>query len=121
MLPSVALLSLLAAAPCAVVATPTNPVKDVNPFIGKNYYANSHYSKELQETKAAFLKKGDVLNAARVTTVQRTGTFVWVSNVAGLSGIDTAIAEARRTRKQQMLQLVLYDLADRDCSAGDSA
>lgn len=121
MLPSVALLSLLAA-PLAVVAQPT---KDVNPFLGKNYYANSHYANELAETKAAFLKKGDALNAARVTTVQRTGTFVWVSDVAGLSGIATAISEARqeqrRTRKQQIVQLVLYDLPDRDCSAGDSA
>ncbi|OBT54740.1 hypothetical protein VE04_04981 [Pseudogymnoascus sp. 24MN13] len=101
MLPSVALLSLLAAAPFTVVATPTTPTtppKDVNPFLGKNYYANSHYSKELDQTKVAFLKKGDLLNAARVTTVQRTGTFVWVSNVAGLSGIDTAIAEARAER-----------------------
>lgn len=121
MLPAVALLSLLAA-PLTVVAHPT---KDVNPFLGKNYYANSHYANELAETKAAFLKKGDALNAARVTTVQRTGTFVWVSNVAGLPGITTAIAEARqeqrRTRKQQIVQLVLYDLPDRDCSAGDSA
>lgn len=123
MLPSVALLSLLAA-PLAVSAHPSPP-KDVNPFVGKNYYANSFYANELKETKKAFLKKGDLLNAARVTTVQRTGTFTWVSNVAGLSGITTAITEARaelrKTRKQQIVQLVLYDLPDRDCSAGESA
>ncbi|KFX97298.1 hypothetical protein O988_04927, partial [Pseudogymnoascus sp. VKM F-3808] len=109
MLPSVALLSLLAA-PLAVSAHPSPP-KDVNPFVGKNYYANSFYANELKETKKAFLKKGDLLNAARVTTVQRTGTFTWVSNVAGLSGITTAITEARaelrKTRKQQIVQLVL--------------
>lgn len=122
MLPSVALLSLLAAAPLGVAAQSSN---GTNPYLGKNYYANSHYANELEETKAAFLAKGDVVNAARVTTVQRTGTFVWVSNVAGLSGISTAISEARleqrRTRRKQIVQLVLYDLPDRDCSAGDSA
>jgi cellulose 1,4-beta-cellobiosidase len=125
MLPSIALLTLLA--PLAAIAHPTttSTTKDVNPFLGKNYYANSHYANELKQTKASFLKRGDFLNAARVTTVQRTGTFVWISSVANLSLITTSIAEARLdallTWKPQIVQLVLYDLPDRDCSSGDSA
>jgi hypothetical protein len=121
MLSSTVLLSLLA--PLLTLAHPGN--RDVNPFLGKNYYANSHYAQELETAKAAFLARNDTLNAARVTTIQRTGTFVWVTSVSGLSNIPSAIAEARaeqrRTRKPQIVELVLYDLPDRDCAAGASA
>jgi len=97
---------------------------DVNPFLGKNYFANSYYAGELNQTVKAFLAKNDSLNAARTRTVQKTGTFVWITSVSGLSNIKTTIdearAEQRRTRKQQIVELVLYDLPDRDCSGGES-
>lgn len=97
---------------------------DVNPFAGKSYFANSYYAGELEETIAAFLAKNDTLNAARVRTVQKTGTFVWVTSVAGLSNIGSTIAEARKvqkqSRKKQIVELVLYNLPDRDCSGGES-
>ncbi|TVY12807.1 1,4-beta-D-glucan cellobiohydrolase CEL6B, partial [Lachnellula arida] len=98
--------------------------RDVNPFLSKNYFANAYYAGELNQTVAAFLAKNDSLNAARTRTVQGTGTFVWITSVAGLSNtqstIDAARAERQRTRKQQIVELVLYDLPDRDCSGGQS-
>ncbi|KAH6663053.1 1, 4-beta cellobiohydrolase [Halenospora varia] len=98
--------------------------KDVNPFVGKNYFANSYYAGELEQTIKSFLAKNDTLNAARVRTVQKTGTFVWVTSIAGLSNINTTIAEARaeqrKTKKKQIVELVLYNLPDRDCSGGES-
>ncbi|KAK0119372.1 hypothetical protein ONS95_010823 [Cadophora gregata] len=111
-----------------VSAAPKWPIKpnttDVNPFLGKNYFANSFYASELKETIATFLAKNDTLNAARTRTVQNTGTFVWVASVAGLSNIESTVKEARaeqkRTKKKQIVQLVLYDLPDRDCSGGES-
>lgn len=51
----------------------------VNPFHGKNFYANSIYAKKLEATISTFLSSGDVTNAKRVNTVQRTGTFTWLS------------------------------------------
>lgn len=99
--------------------------KDVNPFEGKNYFANSFYAGELNATVSAFLARNDTLNAARTRTVQKTGTFVWVTTVSNLGLINTTIKEARaeqrKTGKKQIVELVLYNLPDRDCSAGDSA
>jgi cellulose 1,4-beta-cellobiosidase len=105
------------------VSAPPIPI-DVNPFEGKTYYVPSSYAAKLNQTVNAFLAQNDTLNAARTRTVQKISTFVWVSSVSGLTGIDTAITEARaamrKTRRQQIVQLVLYDLPDRDCSGGES-
>lgn len=119
-------ISLLAGLSCALLATaaPTT-ANDVNPFVGKQYYANSKYAAKLDQTVKAFLTQGDTLNAARTRTVQRTGTFVWISSISNLPDIDLAISEAReakrKTGKPQIVELVLYNLPDRDCSAGESA
>jgi cellulose 1,4-beta-cellobiosidase len=98
---------------------------DVNPFLGKNYFANAHYAGELNQTVASFLAQNDTLNAARTRTVQKVGTFVWITSVASLSNIDTTIAAARAeqwaTRKPQIVELVVYDIPDRDCSGGQSS
>jgi len=118
--------SLLAGLSAVVVVTayPKAPI-DINPFVGKNYYANSHYAGELDQTLKAFLAEKDYLNAARVRTVQHTGTFLWITTVSAIPDIATAIKEARAVKKKtgqpQIVELVLYDLPDRDCSAGASA
>jgi cellulose 1,4-beta-cellobiosidase len=97
----------------------------VNPFLGKTYFVNPYYADELNQTIAAFLAKNDTLNAARVRTVQKSiGTFVWVTSVSGLGLLNDTITAARKvqhhTGKQQIVELVLYDLPDRDCSGGQS-
>jgi len=98
---------------------------DVNPFQGKTLFAPSSYAAKLDETIAAFTAQNDSLNAARARTVKTIGTFNWVSNIAGLKSIPKVIAEAReaqrKTNKKQIVGLVLYNLPDRDCSAGESA
>jgi cellulose 1,4-beta-cellobiosidase len=105
-------------------AFPWSTATDVNPFLGKNYFANSNYARELNTTIAAFIAKNDTLNAARARTVQNIGTFVWVTSIAGLANINTTISEARalarKTYKPQIVELVLYNLPDRDCSGGQS-
>lgn len=106
-------------------AAPKPTANQVNPFLGKSYYANSNYAKELAQTVKAFLKQGDLTNAGRTVTAALTGTFVWISSVSNLPLIDQAIKEARAeqalTGKPQIVQLVHYDLPDRDCSAGASS
>lgn len=97
-----------------------------NPWIGKDRYVVQSYGKKLDETIAFFLSKNDTLNAARTRTVQRrVSTFTWITSRSALPGITTAIGEARAqkksTRKRIMVGLVLYNLPDRDCSAGESA
>jgi cellulose 1,4-beta-cellobiosidase len=96
-----------------------------NPFEGKVLFANPEWAAKLERTHQAFVHKSDFENAYKVRTIQNIGSFVWVSNIAGLSNIDGAIAAARSKQQttgvKQIVGLVLYNLPDRDCSAGESA
>ncbi|KAL2158310.1 hypothetical protein VTH06DRAFT_4631 [Thermothelomyces fergusii] len=100
---------------------------DVNPFKGKVQFVNPAWAAKLEQTKQAFLARNDQVNAAKTAKVQETSSFVWVSRIADLSNIDNAIAAAREAQrkskspKRQIVGLVLYNLPDRDCSAGESA
>jgi cellulose 1,4-beta-cellobiosidase len=98
---------------------------DVNPFQGKTQFVNPKWAAKLDQTLRSFLFKGDILNTLKTFKVQHTSSFVWVSKIADLSNIDDAIAAARKaqkwTGKKQIVGLVLYNLPDRDCSAGESA
>lgn len=96
-----------------------------NPFEGKKLFANPLWAEKLEPTFTAFKAAGDDTNAAKVRGIQKTGNFVWVSDRAGLKNIDAAIEAARAEQAKsgvdQIVGLVLYNLPDRDCSAGDSA
>lgn len=127
MLYSTILATLTAASLAAAAPTKGNGngTGDANPFLGKTHFVNPTYAAKLEETIATFLARNDTLNAARTRTVQDISTFVWVTTVSGLSNIDDAVKQARavqkKSKKKQIVQLVLYDLPDRDCSAGESA
>ncbi|KAI9166353.1 1,4-beta-D-glucan cellobiohydrolase CEL6B [Paramyrothecium foliicola] len=96
-----------------------------NPFIGRKLYVNRAYAAKLEETFDHFIAANDTLNALKTRTVQETGSFVWISSISGLGELDRAISAARAEQRQggvkQIVGLVLYDLPDRDCSAGESA
>jgi cellulose 1,4-beta-cellobiosidase len=96
-----------------------------NPFEGKKLFANPEWRAKLERTHQAFVQKSDFENANKVRTVQGLGSFVWVANIAGLSNIDAAISAARSAQQttgvKQVVGLVLYNLPERDCSAGESA
>ncbi|KAJ4365135.1 1,4-beta-D-glucan cellobiohydrolase cel6b [Neocucurbitaria cava] len=117
--------ALAGAASAAPKPSPAASNVTVNPWIGKDRYIVQSYGKKLDRTIAAFEAKNDTLNAARTRTVaQKISTFTWVTTRAGLTGITTAITEARaqrKGRKKVIVGLVLYNLPDRDCSAGESA
>ncbi|KAK7928636.1 hypothetical protein PG985_005634 [Apiospora marii] len=96
-----------------------------NPRDGKKLFADPAWSEKLNATHDSFVSQGDTTNAAKVRSIQDIGSFVWVSNIASLPNIDAAIESARAAQKAtgtpQMVGLVLYNLPDRDCSAGESA
>ncbi|CAI6331696.1 unnamed protein product [Periconia digitata] len=127
-----AVLTALAASASAVPApahylVPRNETNTtVNPWAGKDRYVVQSFGKKLEQTISAFNAQNDTLNAARTRTVQKKiSTFTWITTRSGLSGITTAIQEARAqaeiSGKRVMVGLVLYNLPDRDCSAGESA
>ncbi|PGG96144.1 hypothetical protein AJ79_09710 [Helicocarpus griseus UAMH5409] len=100
--------------------------QDANPFEGRQLFVNPTYAESLETTKASFTQAGDTENAGKVQFVQeRVGTFVWVSNIASLGNIDEAITSARATQEstgqEQIVGLVVYNVPDRDCSAGESS
>ncbi|TFK21513.1 cellobiohydrolase [Coprinopsis marcescibilis] len=118
-------LQLLAAAlaftPCVLSAPRPAPGGDVNPYVGKAPFANKAYAAKLEETIRYFRDQKDHVNAARTKTVQGIPTFAWVSSTANIPDIKPLIRDAltlqRRTGKKQLVQIVVYNLPDRDCSA----
>ncbi|KAI1881310.1 hypothetical protein JX265_000136 [Neoarthrinium moseri] len=125
-----ALLTLCAAATASAAPQWSRPYRrandtGVNPFEGKKLFANPAWAKKLDQTYEAFVSQNDNTNANKVRVIQDIGTFVWVSDRAGLKNIDDAITAARAEKAasgvDQIVGLVLYNLPDRDCSAGESA
>ncbi|KZT41730.1 exoglucanase 3, partial [Sistotremastrum suecicum HHB10207 ss-3] len=108
----------------AVLPRTTNG-NDKNPFLGKSFYANSNYAKEVQQSINAFLKKGDLANAARARTIAETGTFYWLDTTAKVPTISTIVEEGILSEilhlQKTTFQFVVYNLPDRDCSAASSA
>ncbi|KAI4602982.1 1,4-beta-D-glucan cellobiohydrolase cel6b [Pestalotiopsis sp. 9143b] len=131
MLPTTLLILCAAAAVSALPHWPQPPRRllangtDTNPFAGKKLFANPTWATKLNTTLNAFVEQGDEENAAKVKAIQDIGTFVWITDRAGLTNIDSAIASARAAKAatgvDQIVGLVLYNLPDRDCSAGESA
>lgn len=96
---------------------------DINPFDGKKLFVNPSYAEKLEQTLETFEAAGDTVNAEKTRAIQDIGTFVWISDIASLSNIDNVIEDARaaqaETGETQIVGLVLYNLPDRDCSAGE--
>lgn len=102
-----------------------NTSSGVNPYLGKTQYVNPAYAEKLEETIEAFLSSNDPVNAAKARTAQTTSTFVWIASTQNLPELDTAIEGARAAQKESntpvILNVVLYDLPDRDCAGGESS
>ncbi|KAG9249804.1 endoglucanase-6B [Emericellopsis atlantica] len=107
------------------VPTPIVSRDSSNPFVGRKLSINHSYAASLEATFEAFIEEGDELNARKTRTVQGLGTFQWAPAISLLANLDTAISAARAEQNQggvpQVVGLVLYNLPDRDCSAGESA
>jgi cellulose 1,4-beta-cellobiosidase len=115
------MLSVAALPPVPPAQPPTPPSKDVNPYIGKSAFPIPGYAGKLEATIQYFKDQKDFLNAARTKTVQNIPTFTWISASKDVGSIATLAKEAlkkqRLTRQKQLVQVVVYNLPDRDCSA----
>ncbi|EEY17006.1 endoglucanase-6B [Verticillium alfalfae VaMs.102] len=97
-----------------------------NPFEGRKLFISRAYAAQLEQTFDTFIEANDTENALKVRYVQDNGgTFVWAPSISGLGALDVAISAARAEQNQggveQIVGLVLYNLPNRDCSAGESA
>ncbi|KAJ1303749.1 hypothetical protein OPQ81_008173 [Rhizoctonia solani] len=124
-------LSLVAAIAATFVASvSTAPLAsratdDSNPFAGKTFYGNPYY-RSLVEAEVVKLKaEGKTELAAKAAKVARVPVFSWVydtESVKDITGyLEDAAAIQKKTGKKQIVQLVIYNLPDRDCSSKASA
>jgi len=99
----------------------------VNPFSGATVYVNPDYTKEVNSAIAT-LPAGSAL-ANQMAVVATYPTAVWLDRIAAIAGgsansgrlglqqhIQAALAQQKGTQPV-VVELVIYDLPDRDCAA----
>ncbi|KAG8942492.1 hypothetical protein FRC03_003162 [Tulasnella sp. 419] len=120
-----ALASLLAPLAAASPIVERGSSADKNPFLGKQFYVSPFYAKEIDGAIKTFKAQKKFDLAAKAAKVAKVSTFIWVSSFDALPSITTYLKDARKiqqkTGKKQVVQLVVYNLPDRDCSAKASA
>ena len=97
-----------------------------NPYSGAMVYVSPDYAAEVATAEAA-----EPSLAGQMATVAKQPTFVWLDRIAAVAGgsvnngrmslqdhINAAVAQANGA--DIVVQLVIYDLPDRDCAAAAS-
>jgi cellulose 1,4-beta-cellobiosidase len=98
-----------------------------NPFVGATQYVNPDYAKEVNSVIAT-VPAGSTL-ANQMSVVATYPTAVWLDRMAAIAGgsanngrmglqqhIEAALAQQKGTQPI-IVELVIYDLPDRDCAA----
>ncbi|KAG9081901.1 hypothetical protein FRC06_005336 [Ceratobasidium sp. 370] len=104
---------------------PTGPTPVANPFAGKTFYTNANYKAKVQAEYNALISEGNSALAAKVAKLTSVSTAIWIADRASVSSISTYLQDASNiqieSQRKLIVPLVVYDLPDRDCSAGASA
>jgi cellulose 1,4-beta-cellobiosidase len=92
-----------------------------NPFTGVTPWLTPYYAAEVA---AAAANISDATTAAKAASVANIPTFTWFDTVSKVPTLVTYLASAsaqqNSTGKKQLVQIVVYDLPDRDCAADAS-
>ncbi|MGD0832283.1 MAG: glycoside hydrolase family 6 protein [Terracidiphilus sp.] len=94
-----------------------------NPYVGATVFVNPDYAAEVATAQAA-----EPSLAGQMATVAKQPTFIWLDRIAaiaggsvngGRTGLAGLISEAatQANGAEIVVQLVIYDLPDRDCAA----
>ncbi|KAK0211167.1 cellobiohydrolase II [Desarmillaria ectypa] len=98
-------------------SSPSTPIAG-NPFSGYEIYLSPYYAAEV--TAAAQVITDSTL-ASKALSVAKIPTFIWLDTVAKVPSLGTYLANAQSlqtsTGKKYLVQIVVYDLPDRDCAA----
>ncbi|KAF8699523.1 Glycosyl hydrolases family 6, partial [Rhizoctonia solani] len=126
-LSSLVVVAVVAMCVVCVSAIPlvTRATDESNPFAGKTFYGNAYY-RSLVETEVGRLKAaGKTELAAKAAKVAQIPVFSWIydtSSVNDITGyLEDAAAIQKKTGKKQIVQLVIYNLPERDCSSKAAA
>ncbi|KIP12323.1 glycoside hydrolase family 6 protein [Phlebiopsis gigantea 11061_1 CR5-6] len=89
-----------------------------NPWTGYEVYLSPYYAAEIAAGAAAIT---DSTLAAKAASVAQIPTFTWLDSVSKIPDLGTYLSDAsalgKSTGTKQLLQIVIYDLPDRDCAA----
>jgi len=91
---------------------PSSSAVPGNPYAGASVYLSPYYASEVE--KAASMISDSALKA-KAASVANIPTFIWLDVVAKVPTLETYLKEAEASK--QLLQIVVYDLPDRDCAA----
>jgi cellulose 1,4-beta-cellobiosidase len=97
-----------------------------NPYVGATVYVSPDYATEVAAAEAA-----EPALAGQMATVAKQPTFVWLDRIAAITAVNgNGTATGRMSLQQHInaavaqangaeivVQLVIYDLPDRDCAA----
>eukprot|EP01083_Nonionella_stella_P036091 98491_1 len=90
-----------------------------NPYAGKTVYIQQAYVKEVQGSINAHPDKATLLKK-----YQNVPVFYWIDSMARIKNLTTvmdgALAQANNGSQQIVVQIIIYDIPDRDCSAAAS-
>ncbi|KAF8598772.1 cellulase CEL6B [Ceratobasidium sp. AG-I] len=111
--------------PTSTTTAPAGSTPTGNPFAGKEIYANGRYKAQVQAEYNALVSEGNTALAAKVAKLTTVPVGIWIADRASVPNIGTYLQDANNiqssTGKKQIVNLVIYDLPDRDCAAGASA
>nr|AAA50608.1 cellobiohydrolase [Agaricus bisporus] len=99
--------------PATTTSGGTGPTSGAgNPYTGKTVWLSPFYADEVAQAAA------DISNpslATKAASVAKIPTFTWFDTVAKVPDLGGYLADAQS--KNQLVQIVVYDLPDRDCAA----
>ncbi|TFK99557.1 cellobiohydrolase II-I [Pterulicium gracile] len=89
-----------------------------NPYTGYDVWLTPYYASEVSSAAAQMT---DSAQKAKALKVAQIPTFTWFDVVAKVPILDTYLASAKAqqasTGRKTLVQIVVYDLPDRDCAA----
>ncbi|KAJ6502087.1 cellobiohydrolase II [Mycena sanguinolenta] len=91
-----------------------------NPFLGHNIYLTPFYAAEVAAAAANLTGTSQT----KALSVAKIPTFTWFDTVAKVPSLGTYLADASAQGKSSgtpmIVQIIVYDLPDRDCAAAAS-
>jgi cellulose 1,4-beta-cellobiosidase len=88
--------------------------QNINPFSGYTAYLSPYYAAEVQAAAAAI---SDSTLKAKALKVASIPTFTWFDTASKVPDLATYLAAAQAQGSNTLVQIVVYDLPDRDCHA----
>ncbi|KDR81738.1 hypothetical protein GALMADRAFT_59609 [Galerina marginata CBS 339.88] len=100
------------------VSTPTTTPAAGNPFTGYTIYLSPYYANEVTAAAASIT---DATQKSKALSIANIPTFTWFDVIAKTAQLGTYLADAsakgKASNTKYLVQIVVYDLPDRDCAA----